>query len=122
MTGRRRLLATALGAVGATALSGCVTSVAVVRYGDVPLSRPVSGHTVLVRNHSFIPGVLTVRPGTTVTWVFEDGLRPYDVALPGVHSPTLTSGSWSHDFTTPGVYPYRCDLQSHMAGRIVVRG
>lgn len=122
MTPRRLLLGAALGAAGPTVLSGCVTSVATVRYGDVPLSRPASAHTVLVRNHSFVPGVLTVPVGTTVTWLFEDGIRPYDVVLPGAHSPTLTSGSWSHTFATPGVYPYRCDIQSDMSGRILVRG
>ena len=108
--------------LSAFGLCGCVTSVAMQRYGDVPLARAGSATTVLVRNHAFIPHVLTVRAGTTVTWLFEDGVKPYDVALAGVTSPALTQGSWSHTFRTAGVFDYRCDIQPDMDGRVVVRG
>ena len=77
---------------------------------------------VKIDNFSFAPERVTVKAGTTVTWINEDDI-PHTVAATGkqFRSKALdTDGKFSFTFTTPGSYEYFCSLHPHMTGVIVV--
>jgi plastocyanin len=77
---------------------------------------------VKIDNFTFAPQRITVRPGTTVTWLNEDDI-PHTVVstTPAFRSKALdTDDKYSFTFTTPGSYEYFCSLHPHMTGAIVV--
>ena len=77
-----------------------------------------------IDNFTFAPQRLTVKPGTTVTWINEDDI-PHTVAATGkeFRSKVLdTNDKFSFTFTTAGTFEYFCSLHPHMTGTIVVEG
>jgi amicyanin len=87
---------------------------------------------VIIGNYNFHPQNLTVKVGTTVTWINmdfvghnveagthdEDGHNHDDEAL---ESPILGHmESFSYTFTELGEYVYHCDPHPYMEGRIIV--
>jgi plastocyanin len=78
--------------------------------------------TVTIDNFTFEPQRLTVRVGTTVTWVNQDDI-PHALAsnTKVFKSQALdTDDKFSFTFATPGVYDYFCSIHPHMTGTIVV--
>jgi len=77
---------------------------------------------VKIANFTFSPQRLTVKAGTTVTWINEDDI-PHTV---NASSQAFKSGAldtdqkFSFTFATPGSYQYFCALHPHMTGTIVV--
>lgn len=85
---------------------------------------PAKAQTVAIKNFAFVPQVITVAPGTTVTWTNADE-DPHTVTAndKGFHSAALDSGgTFSFTFTTPGDYAYFCSLHPHMTGKVIVKG
>jgi plastocyanin len=77
---------------------------------------------VKIDNFTFAPQRITVKAGTTVTWMNDDDI-PHTVASNSklFKSKTLdTEDKFSFTFTTPGSYEYFCSLHPHMTGAIVV--
>lgn len=77
---------------------------------------------VKISDFAFDPPVLTVAPGTTVTWTNEDE-TPHSVVQDdkAFRSGALdTDDSYSFTFAAPGVYRYYCSLHPHMTGTITV--
>jgi plastocyanin len=90
---------------------------------SAPVTVPPNG--VLVKHFAFTPSTLTVRAGSTVTWVFDDPSDPHNVdsrskALHFSSGDPLPRGTWSFTFTRPGTYAYRCDVHTWMHGTVVV--
>ncbi len=82
-----------------------------------------SDNRVKIDNFSFTPQTLTVRPGTTVTWVNKDDV-PHTVTSTEkkFKSPALdTDEQFSFTFSAPGTNNYFCSVHPHMTGRIIVR-
>ena len=78
--------------------------------------------TVKIHDFAFVPEQLTVKPGTTVTWVNEDDI-PHTVVATGkaFRSRALdTDDKFSFTFTTPGSYEYFCSLHPHMKAMVTV--
>ena len=78
---------------------------------------------VVVENFSFQPGTLTVKAGTTVTWVNRDDV-PHTVFEDNkaFKSGTLdTDAKFSYKFTSAGTYSYFCSLHPRMTGQIIVK-
>ncbi len=78
---------------------------------------------VAIKGFAFVPQVVTVTPGTTVTWTNADE-DPHTVVAndKGFRSAALDSDdSYSFTFTKPGDYAYFCSLHPHMTGKVVVR-
>ena len=69
-----------------------------------------------------IAAVRFYAPGTEVTWRFVDGSVPHDVKGDGFASEIQSRGTFSHRFTQPGEFRYRCTLHAGMDGRVVVTG
>jgi amicyanin len=77
---------------------------------------------VKIENFTFNPQRVTVKAGTTVTWINDDDI-PHTVAssTKAFKSKVLDSeDKFSFTFTTAGVYEYFCSLHPHMTGTIVV--
>jgi plastocyanin len=79
--------------------------------------------TVTIGNFTFGPQVLTVKAGTTVTWVNGDDVPHTVVAADktSFKSKVLdTDDKFAFTFTTPGAYAYFCSIHPHMTGKVVV--
>lgn len=78
---------------------------------------------VTVSGEAFLPGVLNVTAGTTVTWINKD-TEDHTVTsgTPGLFSGPLPGdpGQFSFLFTKPGSYPYYCAIHTNMMGTIIV--
>ncbi len=78
---------------------------------------------VQIHNFAFTPAVVTVTPGTTVTWTNTDE-DPHTVNAvdKSFRSAALdTDDKYAFTFTKPGDYAYFCSLHPHMNGHIVVK-
>ena len=99
----------------AGAALACVIAPSVAQQNVVP---------VTIDNFVFEPARLTVKAGTTVTWLNRDDI-PHTVAAKDrlFKSKVMdTDESYSFTFSTPGEYAYFCSLHPHMTGTIVVEG
>jgi len=114
-TMRSVIVAAALGAATATALSAVVLP----GWAD----NAADAGAVSIDNFTFGPQILTVKAGTTVTWTNKDDI-PHGIASTNngfAKSRALdTDDSYSFTFTTPGTYQYFCYIHPHMTGTIVV--
>ena len=77
---------------------------------------------VKIDNFTFNPEKITVRAGTTVTWINEDDIPHTVVATAKTFKSKAldTDDKFSFTFTTPGSYEYFCSLHPHMKASIVV--
>ena len=92
--------------------------------GAAPAPTAATAAKVTIGNFTFGPAALTVRPGTTVTWLNGDDIPHTVVAadLKSFRSKPLDSGdSFAFTFTRPGTYAYFCSIHPHMTGKIVVK-
>ncbi len=81
---------------------------------------------VVVQHMRFNPPTVTVSPGQTVVWKFDDLHVAHDVvSQPGgpLHSNLQQAGSYRHTFQEPGTYRYVCTLHlaDGMIGDVIVR-
>jgi plastocyanin len=83
-------------------------------------------NAVTIDNYQFAPAMLTVRAGTTVTWVNQDSDIHSVVADDG--DPVMfksagldTDDKFTFTFAKAGTYLYHCSLHPHMIGKIVVQ-
>jgi plastocyanin len=103
----------------ATALAVGMLAVAAAFPGA---SAQAAGAEVDIDQFTFTPQHVTVKTGTTVTWINDDDI-PHTVASSGKSfksQPLDTKDKFSFTFTTPGTYEYFCSLHPHMTGAIVV--
>jgi plastocyanin len=78
---------------------------------------------VQIGNFTFKNPLVTVKPGTTVTWTNGDDIPHTVVSKDGVFkSKVLDTGDrFSFIFAKPGQFGYFCSLHPHMTGTIVVK-
>jgi plastocyanin len=78
---------------------------------------------VKIDNFSFGPVLLTVAPGTKVTWTNRDDIPHTIVADDKTFKskPLDTDETFSYTFDKPGTYPYFCSIHPHMTGQVVVK-
>jgi plastocyanin len=76
---------------------------------------------VKIDNFTFAPRTLTVKAGTTVTWINEDD-SPHTVVSTGHFrsKPLDTGDRFTFTFTTAGSFQYFCSLHPHMQASITV--
>jgi plastocyanin len=83
---------------------------------------PIAPDAVSIANFAFVPAMVTVRVGTTVTWTNRDQ-EAHDVTATGgvFSSPALNMGdSFRFRFTKPGRYGYLCTIHPFMTATVVV--
>jgi plastocyanin len=78
---------------------------------------------VRIDNFTFKDPVVTVKPGTTVTWTNGDDIPHTVVAKDGsFKSKVLDTGDrFSFTFAKVGQFGYFCSIHPHMTGTIVVK-
>jgi plastocyanin len=78
--------------------------------------------TIKISNFTFDPPTLTVKAGTTVTWVNADDIPHLVSEKDGkFRSSALdTNDKFSQTFSTAGTVEYFCIIHPHMTGKIVV--
>ena len=121
MTGYR-ITASAVAVLVVMFLSGCGSS---GRTSSGGTAAPPAANEVVIKNFAFVPATITVKAGTTVTWVNEDPAAHNIVADHGSFpsSQDLSQGDkYSHTFNTAGTYRYICGLHTYMTGTVVVTG
>ena len=103
--------------------SGKTTTIGV---GNAPrkiVVQPMMGDPkVSISDFKFVPRVLTIAPGETVTWSNDDG-APHAIAFKGgaAGSDTLFAGkTFSRTFDKAGSYDYYCGIHNYMTGQIIV--
>ena len=109
---RRLLLRRAFGA-GAVVLIGSR-----VRHGGGSRSGKV-----IIDNFTFSPTPLTVKVGSTVTWLNHDDI-PHSIvclALKLTSHPLDTDDSFAYTFEKAGTFDYLCGLHPHMHGQVIVK-
>ena len=77
---------------------------------------------IKIDNFAFVPDVLTITPGTTVTWVNADDV-PHIVRTEDktIKSPALdTDDTFSYTFEKQGTYSYFCVPHPFMRGTVIV--
>lgn len=78
---------------------------------------------IVITNFSFEPATITVKAGTTVTWVNHDD-EPHTATAndKSFNSKTLDTGDhFSQQFKAPGIYNYYCALHPKMTGKVIVK-
>jgi plastocyanin len=100
-------------------LSGCGGS------GSSGPPTTLGPNDIEVADFTFAPPTLTVKVGTTVTWHFDQPSAPHNVV--SLTTPVLFNsgtpkgtGTYSFTFTTPGTFPYLCQIHPSMKGTIIV--
>ena len=81
--------------------------------------------SITITNYSFHPATLTVKKGTTVTWLNKDDdvhtIKSTD-GPEAFNSPALDNGNqFGFTFHHAGTYHYVCSVHPYMHGVIVVR-
>jgi plastocyanin len=82
-------------------------------------------NTVTISNFAFSPAILSVAPGTKVTWTNSDeephAVTSADAGATFKSAALDTDDKFSFTFDKPGTYKYFCSIHPHMTGTIVVR-
>ncbi len=77
---------------------------------------------VTIDNFSFVPQVLTIKAGTSVTWTNKDDVPHTVVSTSKKFSSRVldTDDRFSFTFKEPGTYEYYCSVHPHMTGKVIV--
>jgi plastocyanin len=108
----------------ACATAGCSSSPA--QPSSTPQPASPGGNSISIKNFAFDPSTLTVKTGTAVTWVNNDGATHAlvsDTGSPVLFSsdPLATGASFTFTFAQPGTYPYHCSIHPTMKGTVIVQ-
>jgi len=90
---------------------------------SITRAAPPAAASVSIDNFTFKAPVLTVKPGTTVTWTNADDIPHTVTSKDGVFkSKVLDTGErFSYTFAKAGQFGYYCSLHPHMTGTIIVK-
>jgi plastocyanin len=110
-------------AVAAAAFLALGTAGAVAQQQPAPQQVAATGEAeISIQSFQFVPAILTIKPGTAVTWVNRDE-EPHNVVSPDrvFRSKAIDGGEkFTTVFDKPGTYNYICAVHPHMRGKIVV--
>ena len=96
-------------------------------HGSGKLVRTAAGadatSQVVIDNFVYSPVPLTVKPGTTVTWINHDDIpHTVDSTEGKFKSAALdTDDKFQFKFTEAGEYPFYCRIHPKMTGKVIVR-
>ncbi len=90
---------------------------------SAPAIASTAAPAVRIQNDAYVPAILTIAAGQTVTFTNADDDAHTVTAVDGTFdSKGLdTNAAWRHTFARPGVYRYFCELHPFMKGTIVVK-
>lgn len=107
----------------ASVLVACTLMLTVVSDVVRAATMPAPAAAVSIGNFTFKAQVLTVKPGTTVTWTNADDIPHTVTSTTGAfRSKVLDSGDkFSFTFAKAGQFGYFCSLHPHMTGTVIVK-
>jgi len=74
-----------------------------------------------IKDFTFTPDYLTVKPGTTVVWTNND-VAAHKIKSTAFNSETLSQGqTFSFTFNETGIFAYICSFHTSMGGQIIVK-
>lgn len=77
--------------------------------------------SIAIKGFMFSPDNITIKPGTSVTWINNDDAT-HNIVVDKVTSPDLSKDAkWSYTFTKTGKFPYYCAFHSGMKATITVK-
>lgn len=84
---------------------------------------PDAASQVMIDNFAYSPVPLTVKVGTTVTWINHDDIpHTVDSTDKKLKSAALdTDEKFEFQFKEPGEYPFYCRIHPKMTGKIVAQ-
>ena len=84
---------------------------------------PKREEQIKIDNFSFIPEVVIVKAGATVTWVNRDDVPHTVVSTTKEFSSKVldTDDRYGRTFAQPGTYEYYCSVHPHMKGKVIVQ-
>jgi amicyanin len=87
-----------------------------------PPSVSGEGVEVEIEDFAYVPGTITIKVGTTVTWTNKDNVGHTATSDTGVFDSGMLGkdSSYSYTFTTAGTYGYFCTPHPYMVATIVV--
>lgn len=86
---------------------------------SIPAST-VGTPTILIREYKFVPDLLIVKRGTTVTWINSDTVLHAVVSKTFSSSTIPTKDNYQFTFNQKGTYDYICGLHPSMIGTVIV--
>lgn len=100
-----------------------MSAIAMITVATGTSAAPAAAASVQIGNFTFKQQVLTVKPGTTVTWTNGDDIPHTVVSKDGVFKSKVldTGDKFSFTFAKVGQFGYFCSLHPHMTGTIVVK-
>lgn len=77
---------------------------------------------VWIQGMNFVPSIITVPVGSTVTWTNFDGVPHTATSTSSIFNSgsIATNGTFSYQFLTKGTYPYVCSIHSSMKATVIV--
>ncbi|MBV4356864.1 cupredoxin domain-containing protein [Pinibacter aurantiacus] len=80
-------------------------------------------NTVSMQYTQYDPSTITVKAGTTITWINNDNMDHTVTANDGsFDSGTIKQGGkYTHTFSTAGTFSYHCTFHANMKGSVVVQ-
>ena len=117
MTRAFKILALQAAALASSAVLLSTVSV-VTRAAPAPPAAAVA-----IDNFTFRNPVVTVKPGTTVTWTNGDDIPHTVVSKTGVFKSKVldTGDKFSFTFAKPGQFVYFCSIHPMMIGKVIVK-
>jgi len=102
-----------------------LVGVYLIYYKNPTINQPQSqaqptDNTISIKNFAFSPGTITIKSGTTVTWLNEDS-APHTIKFATFNSNILNNGAtFQFTFNDAGTYDYYCAIHPSMKGKIIV--
>ena len=85
-------------------------------------SAAAPSNQITIKDFMFAPASLTIKAGTTVTWLNEDE-EPHTVVSAGLFRSKAidTKESFAFKFDKPGEYHFVCTIHPQMSGTVIVQ-
>ena len=91
-------------------------------------STPIASAAVSIENGAFVPAIITVAAGTTITWTNNDSMAHtvtsdgglFDSGSISAAGLYTSGGTFSNTFATAGTYMYHCTTHPLMTAKVIV--
>lgn len=93
------------------------------KYHPTMTGKIIVTNQVIISNYKYLPSTLTIKAGSSVTWINTDAMTHTATSNNSVFdSGDITTGkSFTYKFNTPGTYPYFCIYHPYMVATIIVQ-
>lgn len=104
-------------------LSGCTQKTQQNNQQVTPENKPTSNtaQSITIESFKFNPETVTIKKGSTVTWINKDSAPHTATSQNSFDSGTLSKGqTFTFTFKQEGTFNYICSIHPYMKGKIIV--